>query len=92
MFDHFVHPHELYVGSNHGEVQNPFIVAGAASAPWAFAGTGFVDGSTFGTFGIEVDARLYDVFTLRDGKIVRMDQFTEQSEALEAVGLRSPAR
>jgi ketosteroid isomerase-like protein len=37
--------------------------------------------------GIEVDARLYDVFTLRDGKIVRMDQFTEQSEALAAVGL-----
>jgi ketosteroid isomerase-like protein len=38
--------------------------------------------------GIEVDARLYDLFTLRDGKIVRMDQFTEQSEALEAAGLR----
>ena len=37
--------------------------------------------------GIEVDARLYDVFTLRDGKIVRMDQFTERSEALEAVAL-----
>jgi ketosteroid isomerase-like protein len=37
--------------------------------------------------GIEVDARLYDVFTLRHGKIVRMDQFTERSEALEAVGL-----
>jgi ketosteroid isomerase-like protein len=37
--------------------------------------------------GIEVDARLYDVFTLRHGKIVRMDQFTEQSEALAAVGL-----
>jgi ketosteroid isomerase-like protein len=37
--------------------------------------------------GIEVDARLYDGFVLRDGKIVRMDQFTEQSEALEAVGL-----
>jgi ketosteroid isomerase-like protein len=37
--------------------------------------------------GIEVDGRLYDVFTLRDGKIVRMDQFTEQSNALEAVGL-----
>jgi ketosteroid isomerase-like protein len=39
--------------------------------------------------GIEVDARLYDVFTLRDGQIVRMDQFTEQSEALAAVGLRN---
>jgi ketosteroid isomerase-like protein len=38
--------------------------------------------------GIEVDARLYDVFTLRHGKIVRMDQFTERSEALETVGLR----
>ena len=37
--------------------------------------------------GIEVDARLYDVFTLRDGKIVRMDQFAERSEALEALGL-----
>jgi ketosteroid isomerase-like protein len=39
--------------------------------------------------GVEVDARLYDVFTLRDGKIVRMDQFTEQSEALEAARLRA---
>jgi ketosteroid isomerase-like protein len=38
--------------------------------------------------GIEVAGRCYDVFTLRDGKIVRMDQFTEQSEALEAAGLR----
>jgi ketosteroid isomerase-like protein len=38
--------------------------------------------------GIEIDGRLYDVFTLRDNKIVRMDQFTEQSDALEAVGRR----
>jgi ketosteroid isomerase-like protein len=30
--------------------------------------------------GIEVDGRLYDVFTLRDGKTVLMDQFTEQAE------------
>jgi ketosteroid isomerase-like protein len=36
--------------------------------------------------GVEVDARFYDVFTLRDGKIVRMDQFTERSDALGAVG------
>ena len=36
--------------------------------------------------GVEVDARFYDLYTLRDGKIVRMDQFTERSEALEAVG------
>ena len=38
--------------------------------------------------GIEVDGRLYDVYTVRDGKIVRMDQFTQRSEALEAAGLR----
>jgi ketosteroid isomerase-like protein len=38
--------------------------------------------------GVEIDARFYDVYTLRDGKIVRMDQFTQRSEALEAVGLR----
>jgi ketosteroid isomerase-like protein len=36
--------------------------------------------------GVEVDARFYDVYTLRDGKIVRMDQFAARSEALEAVG------
>jgi ketosteroid isomerase-like protein len=35
--------------------------------------------------GVEIDALFYDVYTLRDGKIVRMDQFTERSEALEAV-------
>ena len=38
--------------------------------------------------GIEVDARLYDVYTLRDGKIIRMDQFTQRSEALQAAGLQ----
>jgi ketosteroid isomerase-like protein len=38
--------------------------------------------------GIEVDGRLYDVYTLRDGKIVRMDQFTQRSEAREAAGLQ----
>ncbi len=37
--------------------------------------------------GVEIDARFFDVYTLRDRKIVRMDQFTERSEALDAVGL-----
>ena len=37
--------------------------------------------------GVEIDARFYDVYTLRDGKIVRMDQFTELSQALEAVAM-----
>ncbi len=37
--------------------------------------------------GVEIDARFYDVYTLRDNKIVRMDQFTERSEALAAAGL-----
>jgi ketosteroid isomerase-like protein len=35
--------------------------------------------------GVEIDARFYDVYTVRNGKIVRMDQFTERSEALAAV-------
>jgi ketosteroid isomerase-like protein len=35
--------------------------------------------------GVEIDALFYDVYTLRDSKIVRMDQFTERSEALAAV-------
>ena len=37
--------------------------------------------------GVQIDARFYDVYTLRDGRIVRMDQFSERSEALEAAGL-----
>jgi ketosteroid isomerase-like protein len=37
--------------------------------------------------GIYVDARFHKVYTLRDGKIVRMDEFTERAEALEAAGL-----
>lgn len=37
--------------------------------------------------GIEVDTRLYEVWTLRDGKAVRMDEFAERSQALEAAGL-----
>jgi ketosteroid isomerase-like protein len=39
--------------------------------------------------GIEVDARLYEVYTLDRGKVVRMDEFTERSEALRAAGLRA---
>jgi ketosteroid isomerase-like protein len=37
--------------------------------------------------GIEVDARFYEVYSLRDGKIVRVDEYAERSEALEAAGL-----
>jgi hypothetical protein len=45
-----------YAGSNHGAVQAPFTVTGATQAPWLFAGTGLQNGSTFGRYGIEVDA------------------------------------
>ena len=40
-----------------------------------------------GRDGIEVDARVYEVYTVSRGKIIRMDEFTERSDALEAVGL-----
>jgi hypothetical protein len=45
-----------YAGSNHGAVQRPFTVAPTAPA-WLLAGTGLEPGSTFGSYGIEVDAR-----------------------------------
>jgi ketosteroid isomerase-like protein len=38
--------------------------------------------------GVEIEARFYEVYTVRDGKILRMDEFTDRSEALEAAGLR----
>jgi len=37
--------------------------------------------------GIEVDARSHQVYTLRDGKLVRMDEFLVRDEALGAAGL-----
>ena len=37
--------------------------------------------------GIDVDVRLYEVWTVREGKAVRMDEFTERADALEAAGL-----
>ncbi len=38
--------------------------------------------------GIEVEARSHQVYVLRNGKTVRMDEFTERSEALRAAGLK----
>ena len=37
--------------------------------------------------GVSVDQRRYLVFTLRDGKIVRVRMFSDRQEALDAVGL-----
>ena len=37
--------------------------------------------------GIEIDARLYEVYTLRDGKVLRIDEYEHRAEALEAAGL-----
>jgi ketosteroid isomerase-like protein len=34
--------------------------------------------------GVEVDTRLYSLYTLRDGKVIRADEYTDRSEALEA--------
>jgi hypothetical protein len=34
--------------------------------------------------GIPVDARLYEVYTLSDGKIVRIDEFTDRDAAFQA--------
>jgi ketosteroid isomerase-like protein len=37
--------------------------------------------------GIEVEGRFFQVYTVRDGKTVRWEEFSEQSEALAAAGL-----
>ena len=46
-----------YIASDRGQRRAPFTVVGAEVAPWAFAGTGLQNGSTFGLYGIEIDAR-----------------------------------
>ena len=40
-----------------------------------------------GRNGIEVDTRLFEIYTFRDGLISRVDGFTDKSEALGAAGL-----
>ena len=37
--------------------------------------------------GIEVGARFYLLYTMRNGKVVRQDEYAERTEALEAAGL-----
>lgn len=47
-----------YVDWYRGTYANiPFVVTGAAAAPWLFKGTGLGNGSRFGDYGIEVDSR-----------------------------------
>jgi ketosteroid isomerase-like protein len=41
-----------------------------------------------GRDGIELDFEVIDVYTFRDGLIVRADGFVDRDEALEAAGLR----
>jgi len=37
------------------ELRGPYVVRNAKAAPWLFRGTGLRNGSSFGTFGIEID-------------------------------------
>ena len=37
--------------------------------------------------GVSVDTRFYEVYTLREGKVSRVDEYTERAEAFEAAGL-----
>jgi hypothetical protein len=46
-----------YAASDYGGHQGAYVVTGATSAPWAFAGTGLGNGSRFGQYGFEIDAR-----------------------------------
>jgi hypothetical protein len=46
-----------YAASDYGGRQAGYVVHGASTVPWAFAGTGLRDGDRFGRYGIEIDAR-----------------------------------
>ena len=37
--------------------------------------------------GVEVDSRFFNVFTLREGEVIRKVEFAERSDALQAAGL-----
>jgi hypothetical protein len=46
-----------WAAGNDGPGVKPYVVQGASATSWAFAGTGLRNGSSFGRYGIEVDAR-----------------------------------
>jgi len=46
-----------WAASREGPRRAPYVVQGAATVPWAFAGTSLRNGSSFGRYGIEVDSR-----------------------------------
>jgi hypothetical protein len=48
-----------YIGWNEGRYRNrPYVVTGAARAPWFFRGTALRNGASFGfSYGVEIDAR-----------------------------------
>lgn len=46
-----------YLSNDFGRHQGRYVVVGAKTAPWAFAGTGLGNGGHFGHGGIEIDAR-----------------------------------
>jgi uncharacterized protein len=37
--------------------------------------------------GAEVDSSFYEVYALRNGKVIRVDEFTDRAAAVEAIGL-----
>jgi hypothetical protein len=37
--------------------------------------------------GAEVEGRHFEVYTVRDRKVIRVEEFSERGEALEAAGL-----
>src|SRR5262245_26903582 len=37
--------------------------------------------------GVEVDTRYYEVYSVRDGKVLRIDEYEDRAEALEAAEL-----
>jgi hypothetical protein len=55
-------PESAWIGSQYLDwfrnrfPNRPYRVVDTAAAPWLFAGTGLHDGSTFGSYGIEIDA------------------------------------
>ncbi|HEX3686007.1 MAG TPA: N,N-dimethylformamidase beta subunit family domain-containing protein, partial [Gaiellaceae bacterium] len=46
-----------WTASSYGSTPAPYVVQGAATSPWAFAGTELRNGLSFGRYGFEIDAR-----------------------------------
>ena len=79
-----------YCGNDEGQTRAPMVVAESFAGRWLFARTGLAPGDTFGSFGIEIDARTH-ASPPRTAVVASMPSFFGNGVAAEMTYYENPA-